>query len=91
MALDYSKLTDDELDAIANDDYSRLSDKTLRQLSNDPSAKQAPVSEPSPDFTPQIARTAAQAALPVAETAGNVAATLGKAGVASVKRLGQHW
>lgn len=43
MALDYSKLSDDELDAIANDDYSRLSDATLRALANDPSAQQSPV------------------------------------------------
>ena len=47
MALDYSKLTDEELEAIANDDYSKLSDKTLRAISRDPSAKKAPVSEPS--------------------------------------------
>jgi hypothetical protein len=32
MAVDYSKLSDEELDAIANDDYSRLSDRTLAAL-----------------------------------------------------------
>ena len=45
MALDYSKLTDDELEAIANDDYSKLSDRTLRMISREPAAKK-PVSEP---------------------------------------------
>ena len=85
MALDYSKLSDEELEAIANDDYSKLSDKTLQAISNDPGAKQAPAAEPTPNFTPQIARTAAGGAMPVAEAAGNVAATVGKAGVASAK------
>ena len=35
MALDYSKLTEAELEAIANDDYSKLSDATLKALSAD--------------------------------------------------------
>jgi len=45
MALDYSKLSDEELDAIARNDYSKLSDKTLRAISNDPAARKpaAPV------------------------------------------------
>ena len=45
MALDYSKLSDEELQAIANDDYTKLSDKTLRILSRDSTAKV--VSQPS--------------------------------------------
>lgn len=53
MSLDYSKLTDDELEAIANDDYSKLSDRTLRQLSSDPTAK-----EPSISVAPQAASSA---------------------------------
>lgn len=44
MAIDYSKLTDEELKAIANNDYSKLSDATLRAIANEPkSAQQAPV------------------------------------------------
>lgn len=35
MALDYSTLSDAELEAIANDDYSKLSDATLAAISND--------------------------------------------------------
>lgn len=35
MALDYSKLSDDELEAIANNDYGRLSDTTLTLLSQE--------------------------------------------------------
>lgn len=41
MAIDYSKLSDQELDAIARDDYSSLSDETLALLAGEP-AKQAP-------------------------------------------------
>jgi hypothetical protein len=36
MALDYSKLTTAELEAIANDDFTKLSNRTLRALSNEP-------------------------------------------------------
>ena len=36
MALDYSKLTTAELEAIANDDFSKLSNRTLRLISNEP-------------------------------------------------------
>jgi hypothetical protein len=35
MALDYSRLTDAELDAIANNDYSSLSDQTLAQIAGE--------------------------------------------------------
>lgn len=69
MALDYSKLSDEELEAISNDDYTKLSDKTLRQLTRDPSAKE--VAPTGPDLTPQALRTAAGAAAPVAQGAAN--------------------
>jgi hypothetical protein len=36
MALDYSKLTEEELKAIANNDYSKLSDATLNAIANKP-------------------------------------------------------
>jgi hypothetical protein len=39
MALDYSKLSTEELEAIANDDYRKLSNRTLRALSNEPEPK----------------------------------------------------
>jgi hypothetical protein len=74
MALDYSKLSDDELDAIANDDYSRLSDKTLRAITRDPGAKSAP--EPSMDFTTQAVR----AGVEVAPQVGSAAAQTAKFG-----------
>jgi hypothetical protein len=35
MALDYSKLSDDELEAIANDDYSKLSNSTLEAMASE--------------------------------------------------------
>jgi hypothetical protein len=39
MALDYSKLSTDELEAIANDDFTKLSNRTLRALTNEPEPK----------------------------------------------------
>jgi hypothetical protein len=60
MSLDYSKLSDEELDAIANDDYSKLSDRTLRQLTRDPSAAQP--TEPSISVAPQAASMAGRVA-----------------------------
>jgi hypothetical protein len=39
MALDYSKLTDAELEAIANNDYSKLSDSTLTAIAAEPEPK----------------------------------------------------
>lgn len=78
MALDYSKLTDEELEAIANDDYSKLSDRTLRQLSRDPAAQQAPVETNAEiSVAPQVASATRQVAPALAEgamTAGKVAA-----------------
>jgi hypothetical protein len=77
MALDYSKLTDDELDAIANDDYSKLSDKTLRQMSSDPTAQ----TSPDINMTPQalgVARELAPAAGQTVATAGKIAAGIPK-------------
>lgn len=71
MALDYSKLSDDELDAIANDDYSRLSDKTLRAITRDPDAKSAP--EPSMDFTPQAVRAGIEVAPQLSSAAAQTA------------------
>lgn len=67
MALDYSKLSDEELEAIANDDYSKLSDNTLRRLSRDPGAQTVPPSEPDINVLPQVA-SGVKAALP--EVAG---------------------
>jgi len=44
MAIDFSKLSDEELEAIANDDYSKLSEATLRMLAGE----SAPVTEAAP-------------------------------------------
>jgi hypothetical protein len=65
MALDYSKLTDEELDAIARDDYSKLSDKTLRAISSDSAAK-----KPAPK-TETAAQTFGRSAASLADTALN--------------------
>jgi len=51
MALDYSKLSDEELEAIANNDYSKLSDNTLNAIASDTSSAQPPT---QPSETPGI-------------------------------------
>jgi len=72
MALDYSKLSDEELNAIANDDYSKLSDATLIAITNEPTA----VAQAQPDATinpaPQAASMASRVAgmVPEAVSAG---------------------
>jgi len=96
MALDYSKLTDDELEAIANDDYSRLSNRTLRAISNDPSAKQttAVSAEPTVDeiamgaTSPAI--TGAAYAAPMNVNAGAVKQALSPMAGAIPKTLGVY-
>ena len=40
MAVDYSKLSEEELKAIANNDYSKLSDATLEAIANKPKSQQ---------------------------------------------------
>jgi hypothetical protein len=72
MALDYSKLSDDELEAIANDDYSKLSDRTLRQLTRDPSAQAVPSSEPEVNVAPQATSVGARLIEPAAAVARGV-------------------
>jgi hypothetical protein len=39
--MDYSKLNDEELEAIANNDYSKLSNATLQAISNQPAVKES--------------------------------------------------
>lgn len=73
MALDYSKLSDEELEAIANDDYSKLSDNTLRRLSRDPGAQTVPSSEPEINLAPQAASVGARLVEPAANIARGVA------------------
>lgn len=54
MALDYSKLSTEELEAIANDDYSKLSTATLNAIANDPDAAKGPGARQTPaSLTPQ--------------------------------------
>jgi len=60
MALDYSKLTDEELEAIAADDYSKLSDKTLEAMAADPGAKKVTEKQPTIDLIPQAVSVARQ-------------------------------
>lgn len=80
MALDYSKLSDDELEAIANDDYSKLSDRTLRQLTRDPTAQTVPNPEAAEiSVAPQVASVAKEMAPGIAKGAtavGKMAASI---------------
>jgi hypothetical protein len=64
MALDYSKLSDAELEAIANDDYSKLSDATLQAMSSE-----GQVSDPQINMAPQALGAAKGLAGPVAPAA----------------------
>lgn len=70
MALDYSKLSDQELEAISADDYSKLSDRTLRQLSADPDAQERSIS--GADFVPQAVSAGMYAAPEVVNVAKQV-------------------
>lgn len=75
MSLDYSKLTDEELEAIANDDYSKLSDRTLRQLTRDPAAQEAPDQvQPEINLVPQAVSGLVQAVPEAVNTAKQVGA-----------------
>lgn len=65
MALDYSKLSDEELKAIAEEDYSKLSESTLQALSKEP----VPKAEPK-QATTTAADYAELAGLGAAEAAG---------------------
>jgi len=75
MALDYSKLSDEELEAIANDDYSKLSDKTLNAIASETGAIQTP----SISAAPQAVSAAARTLGPVVPAAGNVLGTAAQA------------
>lgn len=91
MSLDYSKLSDDELDAIASDDYSRLSDSTLKALAGTEEKKEEPVDlisvPPSPFMTlpglptsipgKEALQTAGQIIKPGIQAAGQLAKTYG--------------
>jgi hypothetical protein len=61
MALDYSKLSDEELQAIQDQDYSKLSDETLKQISEDPSMNQT--ANPAPSEPPSTAENVRNAAV----------------------------
>jgi hypothetical protein len=68
MALDYSKLSEAELEAIANDDYSKLSNATLEAISSEGT-------DPSISMAPQAVSIGARVAGPVAEVAKDVGTT----------------
>lgn len=66
MAIDYSQLSDEELDAIAAGDYSRLSDATLQKLAGQPApAAAAPTQQPPQPPAPGVADYAELAGLGV--------------------------
>jgi hypothetical protein len=79
MALDYSKLSDDELDALAKNDYSRLSDATLKALAEEPAPAPAAnaITQPEPSLGDVAMNQAGVAA--VRPVAGAVAAQAGDA------------
>jgi hypothetical protein len=88
MSVDYSKLTDEELEAIANDNYGSLSDATLQALSQDPSAQTATATA----GVPQAVTVGTQVAEQLAPSVGGVAKDVGKAaytiGKGSVQDIG---
>mgnify|MGYP003643562986 CR=1 FL=1 len=81
MALDYSKLSDEELEAISKNDYSKLSDTTLNAIANEPTTPEktatagdvvqqaaqsmAPAAMYGATGLPELAKTAAAAAQPM--------------------------
>ena len=87
MALDYSKLSDAELEAIANDDYSKLSDATLQAIIDEgASTSQQSTAEPSVSLAPQAARAGMEVArlAPGATSAGY---NLAKQGASAAKEF----
>ena len=86
MALDYSKLTDEELEAIAADDYSKLSDQTLNAIAADPDAKKVAEKQPTVDLTPQAISTAGRLAA-VAPEALSAGANLAGQGLSAAKNF----
>jgi hypothetical protein len=56
MAIDYSKLSDEELNAIANNDYSKLSDNTLHSIAGTTPPKSAT------DYVKELGQSAASLA-----------------------------
>ena len=79
MALDYSKLSDAELEAIANNDYSKLSDATLTAIAAEPSATKEKPTDQSPTAEPNMA----------AQTFGAVAPAVSAIGYGAPTGLGQ--
>lgn len=88
MALDYSKLSDEELEAISKNDYSKLSDATLNAIANEPTTQEktatggdvvgqmaqaiAPAGMYGATGLPELAKTAVTAAQPLMEVGKNV-------------------
>ena len=64
MALDYSKLSTEELEAIANNDYSRLSDRTLAAIAAEPETKKE-TTNVDINMAPQAASIGARMVEPV--------------------------
>ena len=81
MALDYNKLSDEELEAIANNEYDKLSDATLQAIASDggsvgTAAPKAPPYQPTAlDYAGAVPKTAMDLAMQYPKTTG-VAADL---------------
>lgn len=58
MALDYSKLSDAELEAIANDDYSKLSESTLNAMAEEDKPREKSLGEKAATVAGGVAGTA---------------------------------
>jgi len=87
MALDYTKLSEQELQAIANNDYSQLSESTLSAIASEPEEKKqatvadlaqttaqafAPAGMYGPTGLPQLGRDLYQAAQPMVDVGRSV-------------------
>lgn len=87
MALDYTKLSEEELQAIANNDYSKLSESTLSAIAAEPEEKKqataadvaqttaqalAPAGMYGPTGLPQLGRDLYQAAQPMVDVGRSV-------------------
>lgn len=82
MALDYSKLSDQELEAIANDDYSKLSDTTLQALASESTPTDASI-----NMAPQAVSAAAKLGGPATDVI-KTAYNIGKGSVMDAVKMG---
>lgn len=79
MAVDYSKLSDEELEAITNNDYSKLSESTLAAIAAEPEVKKE-TTNTDINVVPQAASIGAR----MVEPAMDIAKGVGKMAAGSV-------